>query len=137
MIVEEVAVPELVPLIESGQFDVPEVRDALRRACARFSPDIEAVVLGCTHYPLVLGSIAREVPDLAIIDPSRESARKFVDYLDRHHELRERVGFHRKTLLVTTGNLDTFKSQIMLLFRDFPDFLARNGACEKAFLIHG
>ena len=55
----------------------------LREYLSQFSPDIEALVLGCTHYPLIRESIEsiwkevhnKKIPDL--IDPGVESAKKF------------------------------------------------------------
>jgi glutamate racemase len=55
--VEEIAAPGLVPLIEQGIISWPEINDLLRIYLSQFSSDIEALVLGCTHYPLIRESI--------------------------------------------------------------------------------
>ena len=44
---------------------------------------IQCCVLGCTHYPLVTGSIHRLFPGLPLIDPAEEMARSLMTYLDR------------------------------------------------------
>ena len=83
VIVEEISAPDLVPLIEKGIVDGTDVENLLRDYLRQFSPDIEALVLGCTHYPLILESIKKiwnevhntRVPDM--IDPGKEAARKF------------------------------------------------------------
>lgn len=74
--VEEVAAPALVPLVEAGRVHGGVVRTAVADACAPFSRDLDLVVYGCTHYPVldahfeaVLGaSTARLDPALAQAD---------------------------------------------------------------------
>ena len=59
---------------------------------AQFSPDIEAVILGCTHYPFIRESIEcvwkelynKKLPNL--IDPGEEAAKKFRGWMERKNE---------------------------------------------------
>lgn len=81
--VHEVAAPDLVPLIERGIVTGEAVREALVSRLAEFR-NIEALVLGCTHYPLVRAEIESLLPGIAIIDPGIEAAEKFAGYLERH-----------------------------------------------------
>jgi glutamate racemase len=90
VIVEEVGAPGLVPLIEQGITTWHIVEDLLVEYLSQFSPDIEALVLGCTHYPLIRESIERvwhdryqKLPD--IIDPGVEAAGKFRCWLERKY----------------------------------------------------
>ncbi len=89
VIVEEVAAPGLVPLIEKGIISWLEIEDLLRQYLSQFSPDIEALVLGCTHYPLIQGSIEKIWIEIHlskspnIIDPGYESAKKFRSWFTR------------------------------------------------------
>ena len=90
VIVEEAAAPWLVPLIEWGMTSGLEIEHLLYDYLSQFSPDIEALVLGCTHYPLIRESIERvwseihqkKSPD--IIDPGKEAARKFRGWMERN-----------------------------------------------------
>jgi len=50
--------PGLVELIESGQADSPEAEALLRRLFAPLPP-LDALVLGCTHYPFAANAISR------------------------------------------------------------------------------
>ena len=88
--VEEIGAPGLVPLIEQGIISGPEIDTFLREYLAQFFPDIEALVLGCTHYPLIRPSIEKiwkevfhtqKIPDL--IDPGYEAAMKFKTWIIR------------------------------------------------------
>lgn len=88
VIIEEVWAPWLVPLIEQGIVDGDEIDGFLWGYLSQFSPDIEAIVLWCTHYPLIRDSIEKvwhqkyqKLPD--IIDPGVEAAEKFRGWLEK------------------------------------------------------
>jgi glutamate racemase len=90
VIIEEIAAPRLVPLIELGIVSGIQIDILLREYLSHFSPDIETLVLGCTHYPLIrdsIGNIWKELYDKKIpglIDPGEEAAIKFKQWLERH-----------------------------------------------------
>lgn len=90
VIVEEVAAPWLVPLIESGFVRGEEIETLLREYLSKFSKEIEALVLGCTHYPLIEGTAKKMLLEVfgrlpTIIDPGMEAARKFSAWWVRHY----------------------------------------------------
>jgi len=69
--VVEVPAPALVPLVEAGVLLGDEPRAAVAEVCAHLPLDLDAVVYGCTHYPLleahfraVLGN------EIALVDPA-------------------------------------------------------------------
>jgi glutamate racemase len=78
--VTEAACPLLVPLVEEGWIDHPVTREVLRiylsEALQNCSP--EAVLLGCTHYPLIAKAIAQTLEDLGseatVIDSAEATA---------------------------------------------------------------
>jgi glutamate racemase len=76
------ACPGLVRQIESGAFDHPETETMLRGWLEpMLEQHIDALVLGCTHYPIVRPLIERIVgPKVRIIDPAPAIARR-VDQL--------------------------------------------------------
>lgn len=51
--VEEVAAPTLVPLVEAGRYNGRAVRAAVVEACTPLSRDLDVLVYGCTHYPIL------------------------------------------------------------------------------------
>lgn len=51
--VYEVAAPELVPLVEAGKLEGAETRAAVERACAQLPSEVDAVLLACTHFPIL------------------------------------------------------------------------------------
>ncbi|HEY9787910.1 MAG TPA: glutamate racemase [Candidatus Obscuribacterales bacterium] len=64
--------PDLVPLIESGQCGSPASREALKRYAERLLEErVEAVILGCTHFPFLRSQIVELTGDeVEIIDPA-------------------------------------------------------------------
>jgi glutamate racemase len=58
--VTEVAAPDLAPIIQNG-FPIDEgVIETVRSYCAPFrEADVDTVILGCTHYPLVAPMLQR------------------------------------------------------------------------------
>ncbi len=76
----EVACPLLVPLVEEGWVDHPVTREVLRiylaEALAKSKP--AAVLLGCTHYPLIAGEIEKTLRELGsdavVIDSAEATA---------------------------------------------------------------
>ncbi len=70
------ACPLIVPLVEEGWLEKPVARDIVKEYLAPLlAQDIDTLVLGCTHYPLLkglLGSVAG--PKIQLIDSAQETA---------------------------------------------------------------
>jgi len=116
--VTQVACPALVPLIEAGELDdIP-----VRRQCADYLRPLadaacETVVLGCTHYPLVLPALREVAAELSpwrprFIDP----AQSMVDELAIRAGLQAGEGA-TDLRLITTGDPETFARQVRTLVR--------------------
>ena len=83
---------DLVPLIETYGPGSIEVRSYLRELLAA-AGDLDTVVLGCTHYPLVADDIRSVLPGEArIIDPSVAAARQVKRLLERNGSLATTAG---------------------------------------------
>jgi glutamate racemase len=81
----------------------------LERYLSRFDPDIEALILGCTHYPILEKQIrARLNPKIDIIDSGKEAAKKFQMYLMRHPEIKDILTLKGKRRYFTTGDTSHF-----------------------------
>jgi glutamate racemase len=69
--VTEIAAPALVPLVESGRVASDEAAAAVRAVCHALPPGIDAVVYGCTHFPLLERHFSTYLPAaIAQIDPA-------------------------------------------------------------------
>ena len=68
--------PGLVELIEQGNIDAPETEDLLRNCLGPYVGELDALVLGCTHYPFVKGAISKILGDsVAVLDGGEGTAR--------------------------------------------------------------
>lgn len=109
IIVQEIAAQKLVPLIEQGKYNTPEMSQAIEKYVRQFDPDIEAVILGCTHYPIIRHHIENILPHMPIIDPGYESARKFQEYIVRHPDVEKSLSKGGETEFFTSGDREIFR----------------------------
>lgn len=110
--VHEVGAPALVPLVESGMLEGPIPRAAVRDACAQLVLPVDAVVLGCTHYPLLEAHFEAVLgEDVLCIDPAVAQAERAAA-LVRHRGGERGTG---RTLYVTSGDLEPFARAITMM----------------------
>lgn len=78
------AAPLLAPIVEEGWEDSDVARLAVARYCAELG-EVDTVLLGCTHYPMLRAAFRAALPpDVAIVDPAPWLAERLVDWLARH-----------------------------------------------------
>ena len=109
------ACPMWVPLVENEEYDSPGadyfVRTRIENLFRR-DPLIDSVILGCTHYPLLLGKIRQYMPQgVHIIEQGSYVALSLQDYLRRHPEMEERITTGGTTRFLTTEQAETFQSK--------------------------
>lgn len=117
------ACPMWVPLVENREADRPgadyfvrQEVDALRKA----DPEIDTIILGCTHYPILYPKIREAVdPGVTIVRQGDIVARSLADYLSRHPEIENRLTRGATTQYLTTENPDKFSS-LATLFLGHP-----------------
>ena len=85
------ACPLWVPLIENGELDNPGtdffVKKYLDQLLAQ-SPDIDTILLACTHYPLLIDKIKAYLnKNIRVIPQGDIVAQSLADYLFRHHDI--------------------------------------------------
>jgi len=106
----QVACPRLVPLIESDDPFSAETTDAVRGyAEALKSADVDTVILGCTHYPLIRPIFQRVFGrDVTLVFSAEETAREVAETLARKGYDNEtaREGAYR---FLTTGDPHAFR----------------------------
>ena len=106
------ACPMWVPLVENRESDGPGADyfvkkdiDALLAQC----PDIDAVILGCTHYPLLMPKIKQYMPaGVNIIAQGGIVAHSLEDYLRRHPEMEQRLTTSGTCRYLTTEDPSRF-----------------------------
>ena len=75
MQVSLIPAPGLVEMIESGKVNDPQTETLLRTILAPYAGKLDALVLGCTHYPFVKDTIQDILPDTLLLDGSEGTAR--------------------------------------------------------------
>lgn len=114
------ACPMWVPLIENGEFDSAGadyfVEKHVKHLLAQ-SPDIDAVLLGCTHYPLLIKKIRQFLPpSIRIINQAEIVAHSLSEYLQRHPELEAKCNKNGRRTFYTTDSTEAFDRQSAVFF---------------------
>ena len=112
------ACPIWVPLVENNELDSPGtdwfVEKNIRQLMGK-DPLIDTVILGCTHYPLLLKSIRKFMPPgITLIDQGPVVASRLTDYLDRHPDINRQISQGGSTLFLTTEAASLFESMAAL-----------------------
>lgn len=72
-----IPVPQLVELVEEGKHNGPEVEALLRPVLQDYAGKLDAVVLGCTHYPFAARTISRLLGEnTVVVDGGEGTARE-------------------------------------------------------------
>ena len=86
--------PLWVPLVEAGEFNSPGADYFVKKyidGILSADPEIDTLILGCTHYPLLIEKIRQYTPEGIRILPQGELvAKSLADYLRRHPSMEER-----------------------------------------------
>ena len=117
LVVVQQACPMWVPLIESGEHTNPGADyfvDKYLNEILNKDPQIDTLVLGCTHYPLLLEKIKKTAGDVKIIAQGDLVAHSLADYLARHEEYRKQLSIGGSCTYLTTENADRFSQSASL-----------------------
>ena len=81
------ACPLFVPLVEEGLLDDPVTDEIARRYLAQLKKeDIDTLILGCTHYPLIRKTVGRIIGDgVTLVNPAYETATSLLKLLEENH----------------------------------------------------
>lgn len=111
--------PGLVKQIEGGEFDTETTETMLRGWLEPLvARNIDALVLGCTHYPIVRPLIERIVgPEVRVIDPAPAIARQVQRVLQRD-DIAAPEGSTGDLLCYTSGDTQVFAGMMARLGLD-------------------
>jgi glutamate racemase len=80
--VVEVPAPALVPLVESGAIEGELSRAAVAEVCGHLPLDLDVLVFGCTHYPVLESHFRAVLGDgITLIDPALMQAERTAELL--------------------------------------------------------
>ena len=108
------ACPMWAPLVENYEFDSPGADYFVQRDIKRLlesDPLIDAIILGCTHFPLLYNKIRAHTPaHITLISQGEYVSQSLKDYLRRHADIEARLTRGSSARFLTTDDADKFAS---------------------------
>lgn len=116
------ACPMWVPLVECGEFNKRGadyfVKDSLEKLLVQ-DPLIDTIILGCTHFPLLLPKIRRYTPEgITLIPQGQYIAASLEDYLHRHPEMNQQLTQGGTTQYFTSESTTKFRESASLFLKE-------------------
>ncbi len=113
--VHQEACPIWVPLIENNEFNNIGADYFIQKHINNLlskSNNIDTILLGCTHYPLLENKIKEILPkNITLLSQGNIIANSLKDYLNRHNELEELCSKNGKVAFYTTDSTEIFDKQ--------------------------
>ncbi|GHV28006.1 glutamate racemase [Bacteroidia bacterium] len=114
IVVTGVACPMWVPLVENGEYNSPGadyfVRKNMDELLSKDS-QIDTIILGCTHYPLLQQKIKKYLPShISVLSQGEYVAGSLADYLHRHSEIDAMCSKNGTVRFLTTEADDKFSA---------------------------
>lgn len=108
-----VACPLWVPIVENNEATGAGADYFVKKRIDHIlwlDPDIDTLILGCTHYPILMPKIKQYVPEgIKIVSQGEYVAESLKDYLARHTDMDARCTKNGTVRYYTTENADKFK----------------------------
>jgi glutamate racemase len=107
------ACPIWVPLVENNEINSLGTDYFVSKNISNLlkaDPQIDSIILGCTHYPLLLAVIRKFVPEnIHILEQGKLVSSKLVEYLKRHPEMDQKCSKSGRIKYYTTENVESFE----------------------------
>lgn len=117
-----VACPLWVPIVENNEADSPGADYFVKKRIdqlMRLDPQIDAIILGCTHYPLLMPKILKYVPTgVRIIAQGEYVADSLKHYFEHHPDMERRCSKGATARYLTTENPDKFKDSARIFLHE-------------------
>lgn len=115
------ACPLWAAIVEANEADSEGadyfVNKRIRQLLAK-DPDIDTVILGCTHYPLLMSSLKKAVPEgMKIVPQGDLVVESLADYFHRHPDMDARCSKGGNTRYLTTESPERFKECAKIFLR--------------------
>ena len=123
--VSGVACPFWVPLVEYNEADSPGADYFVKKRIDQLmllDPEIDTVILGCTHYPLLLPKIHKYIPrGIRIVAQGEYVATALQQYFVKHPDMECRCTKGGQVHYLTTENADKFRESAQLFLHETVD----------------
>ena len=122
IIVSGVACPFWVPLVEYNEADSPGADYFVKKRINQImslDPAIDTIILGCTHYPLLMPKILKYLPaGVCVLSQGEYVADSLVSYLERHTDMQQRCSTGASVRYLTTENPDKFSESARIFLHE-------------------
>jgi glutamate racemase len=112
------ACPMWVPIVENNEIGTEGAEYFIKKNIENIlqkDPDLDTLVLGCTHYPLLIDTIKKYVPkNINILQQGEITAEKLKDYLKRHPEIDSKLSKNCNLQFQTTESSENFNGKAAL-----------------------
>ena len=120
--VNGVACPLWAAIVEANEADSPGADYFVKKRIdqlMRKDADIDTIILGCTHYPLLMSSIVKNIPDgVRVVPQGQYVANSLKDYLKRHPNIEQMVTKGGTCQYLTTESEEKFKESAMIFLHE-------------------
>lgn len=112
------ACPDIVPSIEFADLSDDEAQNIVGSYLETYTDfDLDALVLGCTHYPIWEGNFVKALPGVKVINPAHKTAKLTEEMLEKHNMLSLKdYSTTRDDLFLVTSDIEIFKYKIKKIF---------------------
>ena len=123
--VSGVAWPLWAAIVEANEADSPGADYFVKKRIdqlMRKDADIDTIILGCTHYPLLMNSIVKNIPDgVRVVPQGQYVANSLKDYLGRHPNMEQQITKKGTCQYLTTESEDKFKESAQIFLHERVD----------------
>ena len=120
--VSGVACPLWAAIVEANEADSPGADYFVKKRIdqlMRTDPLIDTIVLGCTHYPLLMNSIVKNVPDgVRIVPQGHYVAESLSNYLECHRDIAANITQGGTCRYFTTESEDKFRENAQIFLHE-------------------
>ncbi|MCH3982470.1 MAG: glutamate racemase [Prevotella sp.] len=117
-----IACPLWAAIVEANESDSPGADYFVKKRIdqlLRKDPKIDALILGCTHYPLLMNPIVRNTPKgIRIIAQGKYVADSLKNYLERHGDLEQQITKGGTCQFFTTESEDKFADTAQIFLHE-------------------
>jgi glutamate racemase len=122
VLVSSEACPMWVPLVENNEYQSEGadyfIQKHINQLLAK-DPLIDTLILGCTHYPLLIEKIRKYTPShIQIISQGEYVAASLDDYLMRHPEINDRCSKNGQCRFLTTESESKFQESASIFLQE-------------------
>ena len=120
LIVHQEACPMWVSLVENNEFESDGADFFIKKNLDSLlikDKEIDTIILGCTHYPLLINKIKKHLPEnITILSQGEIVGKGLTDYLSRHPEIEKKCSKGGKIEFYTTDSPENFNTAASIFF---------------------